>query len=89
MASYGKEHIRRPRDLASFNGVFSCTVSTDALDATDQVMVIIDAVDSQVQFGPCMWQPRSDSTLPLRGDFALVIFDNNRIPYVIAWWPQP
>jgi hypothetical protein len=88
MGSYGKELIQRPRDGASFNGVFSGVISTTALTSTDLVSVIIPAVDDQIEYGPCMWQPRSDATLPERGDFALLVFDNERTPYIIAWWPQ-
>lgn len=88
MGSYGKELIQRPRDGASFNGVFACVIQTTAANANDLVPVVIPAVDDNLQFGPCMWQPRSDATLPERGDFALVIFDNDRTPYIIAWWPQ-
>lgn len=86
--SYAKELIRRPRDGASFNGVFSGVISKTALTAADQVSVIIGAIDANIEYGPCLWQLRSDATLPHRGDFALVVFDNERIPYIIAWWPQ-
>lgn len=86
--SYADELLKRPRDGASYAGVFSGVISTTAADSTDLVSVIIDAIDGSIEYGPCLWQPRSDPTLPERGDLALIVFDNHRTPYVIAWWPQ-
>ena len=43
--------------------------------------------DPKLQFGPCRWQARDAVTLPERGNPALVCFDENDVPWVIAWSP--
>jgi hypothetical protein len=85
--SYTDEILKRPRDKASYNGAFSGVISTDAADELDPVMVIVAAIDGTIEYGPAPWQPRSDAVLPQRGDDCLIVFDNERIPFVIAWWP--
>jgi hypothetical protein len=55
---------------------------------TDPVMVTIPDMDPDFRIGPCRWQSRDSSTLPLRGDQCLVVFDNNFEPWVSVWWPD-
>ena len=31
---------------------------------------------------------RALTRLPVAGDFALVAFDNRRLPWVVTWWPK-
>lgn len=43
--------------------------------------------DQDLEWGPCRWQSRDATTLPAKGDQCLVLFDNNKEPWVVAWWP--
>lgn len=51
------------------------------------LMVTIPSFDPQLTWGPCFWQARDAVTLPVKGDKCLIIFDEQRQPWVIAWWP--
>jgi hypothetical protein len=62
-------------------------IASNPENLSDPVYVVIPAFDKKHRFGPCRWQSRDDTTMPQRGDEALIIFDNNRIPWVVAWWP--
>lgn len=62
-------------------------VATNATDLSDSLEVTIPAFDRNLRFGPCRWQSRDAVTLPARGDEALVIFDDRKQPWIIAWWP--
>ena len=69
-------------------GAWRATIATEADDILMPVMVTIPAFDANLQWGPCRWMPRGNSvTFPVRGDQALVIFDNERTPWIISWWP--
>lgn len=52
----------------------------DELDGTD-LYVVVPEYDPQLRFGPCEWiGPAS----PARGDLCLVLFDDEREPWVIV-----
>lgn len=72
--------------VSTLDGVWTATVASDAADMNDTIDVLLTAFDDKHRFGPCRWMPRNDVILPLRGDSALVVFDENQIPYVIMWW---
>ena len=63
------------------------TIAQSAADLTDLVPVILPDFDPNQQWGPCRWQSRDAVSLPARGDACLVIFDNQRNPWIVAWWP--
>lgn len=63
------------------------TVSVAPADLTDFVTVILPEYDSDLQWGPCRWQSRDATSLPAIGDECLVMFDNRKNPWVVAWWP--
>jgi hypothetical protein len=63
------------------------TIGRDAVDLTDQVPVILPEFDEHLEWGPCPWQSRDLTSLPAKGDACLVIFDNRRVPWIVAWWP--
>jgi hypothetical protein len=86
--SFAKELLPRARDGGAYNGAWQAVISRPAQSEDDSVTVVIEAIDEKTTYGPALWQPRSDSLLPQIGDLALVIFDNFRTPYVIAWWPS-
>lgn len=62
-------------------------IATNPNDISTKVFVTIPDYDPELRFGPCRWQSRDASTLPERGDPCLVIMDNNRNIWVVAWWP--
>jgi hypothetical protein len=51
------------------------------------ITVILPEWDQHLEWGPCYWQPRDAVTLPIKGNECLVIFDSNRAPWIVAWWP--
>lgn len=67
--------------------VWYARISADATDLSDLVPVIIPEFDEQLEWGPCRWQSRDDTSLPNQGDEALVAFDNRRNPWIVVWWP--
>jgi len=52
-----------------------------------RIWVVLPDLDPHIRVGPCRWQTRNDTDLPARGDDCLVIFDNDREPWVVTWWP--
>ena len=62
-------------------------VSKDAVDFTDMLMVTIPAFDENLEWGPMRWQSRDATSLPSVGDHCLVVFDDERNGWVVAWWP--
>lgn len=70
------------------SGAWRAIIATNAVQITDPVMVTIPAFDENLRWGPCPWMPRGNSiTFPTRGDAALVMFDNERTPWIISWVP--
>jgi hypothetical protein len=67
--------------------VWRGVVAASAADFADLVPVILPEFDQHLQWGPCRWQPRGDISLPAKGDTCLVMFDNRRDPWIVAWWP--
>jgi hypothetical protein len=61
--------------------------SHDVQDLADYAYVIIPEFDEKLVWGPCRWQERDATSLPTVGDRAIIMFDNRRSPWVIAWWP--
>lgn len=57
-------------------------------DILEETYVILPSFDHQLQWGPCIWQARDATTLPGKGDPCLVLFDNDRRPWVVAWVPS-
>lgn len=70
---------------------FSAEVLDDATDVGDEVRVIVPGFDDGAEFhGPCRWAPRAGDdgpVYPTRGDHALVVFDDDRTPWIVAWSP--
>lgn len=67
--------------------VWRGVVAKSAGDLTTLVPVIIPEYDEKLEWGPCRWQSRDATSLPVKGDSCLVIFDNLRQPWIVAWWP--
>lgn len=62
-------------------------INTTVTEFDQRVRVIIPEFDEHLWWGPCRWQSRDATTFPQKGDECLVIFDNRREPWIIAWWP--
>lgn len=75
------DHLFRPE--ADF---WHAIVATDAQEMNDRIYVTIPEFGN-LRFGPARWQSRDATSLPSRGDVALVAFNNRRELWVIAWWP--
>lgn len=56
-------------------------------DIGSTLSVRIPDMNPDLSFSGVKWQSRDNTTLPARGDECLVIFDNDREPWVVAWWP--
>lgn len=67
--------------------VWYANIAVAPTDQNELVEVIIPEFDPHLKWGPCRWQARSDTALPAVGDSCLVIFDNRREGWVVAWWP--
>lgn len=63
------------------------TFANDPADVSARADIIIPDMDPTLRFTDCRWQSRDEVSLPRRGDPCLVIFDNDREPWVVAWWP--
>lgn len=79
------DDIPRPASLSGT--AWYAIVATNATDLSDSLEVVIPAFDKNLRFGPCRWQSRDAVSLPARGDEALVVFDERKQPWIIAWWP--
>jgi hypothetical protein len=62
-------------------------VAANVVDFTALCPIIIPAFDPNLVWGPYRWQARDAVELPQQGDTCLVIFDDNRDGWVVAWWP--
>jgi hypothetical protein len=67
--------------------VWQGKIATAPTDFAQRVQVIIPDFDAELRWGPCRWQARDEVSFPVVGDSCLVIFDNDREPWVVAWWP--
>ncbi len=54
---------------------------------TIRARIVIPDMNPDLVFENVRWQSRNSTTLPVVGDKCLVIFDNNREPWIVAWWP--
>lgn len=72
-----------PEGRYAWYGTFAKAVP----DLTSLALVILPEFDEHLEWGPCRWQSRDAVSLPAKGDSCLVIFDNRRQPWIVAWWP--
>ena len=75
-----------PPASEGLDGVWTGTIAVGAEGAGDEVEVLLDSFDNVHKFGPCKWFYRG-GVLPERGNECLVVFNEEQIPFVIAWWP--
>jgi hypothetical protein len=88
--SYVKETInQRPSAwVGAMQGYFTKDVAAVGDPAYVAVPAFSNTGIEEVEWGPCTWAPEWGGSLPLRGDLALILFDNMRVPWVIKWVPS-
>jgi hypothetical protein len=88
--SYVKEAVN-PRPSA-WVGTMQGHFTKDVAAVGDPAFVAVPAFSNtgmeEVEWGPCTWAPAWGGSLPKRGDMALILFDNMRVPWVISWVPS-
>lgn len=60
-------------------------VANDVADAADDLYVILPSYSTRQLWGPCFFAPKAGQ-LPAEGDLCLVVFDEERDPWVSVWW---
>jgi hypothetical protein len=61
-------------------------INNTPLAEGDDIHVVIPGISRETKWGPVRWSAHGVD-LPSKGDDALVIFDDNKIPWVADWWP--
>lgn len=86
---YVKEQIngRRAAWVGTLQGEFTRNILAVGAPAYVHIPAFSDTGTEEVEWGPAIWSPQWGASLPLRGDMALIVFDNNRRPWVISWVP--
>lgn len=67
------------------------TIATNPVSVDDEVMVLVGAEGSQLQAGPCRWEPRvidGGLLFPRRGDPCLVVTGDKGHRAIVWWKPQ-
>ncbi len=87
------DDARRTQTPRNWGIPFHGKFASDADAVGDLLPVIIptfgDSENSDITWGPCSWAPEwGDSTLPRKGDPCLVMFDDQRRPWVMRWIPS-
>lgn len=62
-------------------------VASHPSDVSERISVKIPDMNASLVFPNVRWQTRDSTSLPDKGDACLVVFDNDREPWVVAWWP--
>jgi hypothetical protein len=67
--------------------VWKAQVRKSPLNTSVKIGVIIPDMNPDLFFDNVRWQARGNY-LPKPGDDVLVVFDNQKEPWVIGWWPK-
>ncbi|HXI18849.1 MAG TPA: hypothetical protein VNM48_20995 [Chloroflexota bacterium] len=68
-------------------GPYACTIAANAVMGA--LVSVTGGAFGQVRVTGAKWMARPGTTapeLPIRGDAALVVFDDNGDPWVVSWW---
>jgi hypothetical protein len=87
LSSVRDELARESVDVAPEGGAWHALIASDPADLDEKVYIVIPEFSLALRFGPCKWQARSDTALPVRGNIALAIKSNRGEWWVVAWWP--
>lgn len=84
---YEDIELARSTSPAQENTSWLATIAnTVAVEGAD-LFVVIPSI-GEGRWGPCKgWESRPGGLFPVRGNEALVIFDDLTIPWIVAWWP--
>jgi hypothetical protein len=74
-------------EIDDYDGAWFATIAYDVADFNQPVWVVIPDASPTHYWGPCGWQSRDAQTLPQKDDLGIVVFDNRRNLWLIAWWP--
>lgn len=77
-----------PVVVPDLNFLWHGKIASNPPDFKTRVYVTIPDLDPDLKIGPARWQTRDPIGLPVKGDDCLVIFDNDREPWVVMWWPK-
>jgi hypothetical protein len=67
--------------------IWEGVISDPPINFQARLNVSIPGMNPDLNFEQIRWQARDSFSLPESGDECLVIFDNNREPWVPVWWP--
>lgn len=74
--------------LSDLEGPLEATFTAGATTPSDELYVTVDSYDGgEHQFGPVIWQPGPDGSLPAEGDLALIIESDQETWWVLSWTP--
>ncbi len=62
-------------------------VASEPTGLGDTLYVVLPDFDPRFKWECRRWQSRDSETLPVPGDECLVLLDNRRQPWVVAWVP--
>jgi len=68
--------------------VWKARVQNTLLSPTALMDIVIPDMHSDIVWEQVRWSARDNMSLPQAGDECLAIFDNNREPWVVCWWPD-
>lgn len=72
----------------TLEGCWRGRIARGATDMAERVWVVIPGFDDTRQIGPYRWMPRDETAKPQRGDYCLVLFDEQQEGHVVYWGPQ-
>lgn len=80
--------IPEGRDGGSFGQATAYIATfTNAPASVDELAeVTVSGLDDQLTYTKVRWMPR-EGVLPSVGDPALLLFDDDNDPWIVAWWP--
>jgi hypothetical protein len=65
---------------------YAAVIHKTVTAAGQDLYVTIPGIDPDVTWGPCRWEVHVGPAYPAKGDDALVMFDDDRTPWVVSWW---
>jgi hypothetical protein len=67
--------------------IWKGVVTQPPINFQARMHVSVPDMNQDLNFENIRWQARDNMSLPEAGDECLVLFDNNREPWVPVWWP--
>jgi hypothetical protein len=73
--------------VEQLSSIWRGVIASSPVDFADRVSIRIPDMTDELVFPDLRWMARNSTELPAPGDSCLILFDNDREPWVIAWWP--